>query len=292
MKDELMQRVETYAMNAKTTARRIAVIGYGAVADEMVRCLEARGEIAALAGILVRPERLAELTKKAAGRFAVVDALPRLLDLQPDIVVEAAGHASVAHFGPDILAQGFDLLIASVGALADQKLSRALVAAAPPGTELWIASGAVAGIDGLLAARSAGLRSVTYTSLKEPKAWNGTPAQELLDQSAKSRRVIFFKGNAREAALQFPQNANVGATIALASLGLDRTRVQLGSDPHVAGPLGIIEADGDFGRFNFEILALASPTNPKTSALTGHSMVAAARDGMAFRALDILRVHG
>jgi hypothetical protein len=56
MKDELVQRVETHAMNAKTTAPRIAVIGYGAVADEMVRCLEARGEIAALAGILVRPE--------------------------------------------------------------------------------------------------------------------------------------------------------------------------------------------------------------------------------------------
>jgi len=279
-------------MNAKTKAPRIAVIGYGAIADEMVRCLEARDEIAALAGILVRPERLAELTRKAADRFAVVDALPHLLDLQPDIVVEAAGHGAVVRFGPDILAQGSDLLIASVGALADQELSRTLVAAAAPGAELWIASGAVAGIDGLLAARSAGLRSVTYTSLKEPKAWNGTPAQKLLDESAKTQRVIFFKGNAREAALQFPQNANVGATIALASLGLDRTRVQLGSDPHVAGPLGIIEAEGDFGRFNFEILALASPTNPKTSALTGHSMVAAARDGMAFRALDTLRMQG
>jgi aspartate dehydrogenase len=279
-------------MNAKTKAPRIAVIGYGAIADEMVRCLEARDEIAALAGILVRPERLAELTRKAADRFAVVDALPHLLDLQPDIVVEAAGHGAVVRFGLDILAQGSDLLIASVGALADQELSRALVAAARPGAELWIASGAVAGIDGLLAARSAGLRSVTYTSLKEPKAWNGTPAQKLLDESAKTQRVIFFKGNAREAALQFPQNANVGATIALASLGLDRTRVQLGSDPDVAGPLGIIEAEGDFGRFNFEILALASATNPKTSALTGHSMVAAARDGMAFRALDILRMQG
>jgi aspartate dehydrogenase len=282
-------------MTGRPRARRIAVIGYGAVADEMVRCLETRGELAALAGILARPERLAELTRKAAGRFAVVDALPRLLDLQPDIVVEAAGHAAVVRFGSDILAQGFDLMIASVGALADRELARALVAAARPGTELWIASGAVAGIDGLLAARNAGLRSVTYTSLKEPKAWNGTPAQELLQgllgESAKTRRVIFFRGNAREAALQFPQNANVAATIALASLGLDRTRVQLGSDPQVAGPLGIIEADGDFGRFNFEILALASATNPKTSALTGHSMVAAALDGMAFRALDILRMQ-
>jgi aspartate dehydrogenase len=278
-------------MSGSSKAPRIAVIGYGAIADEMVRCLEARDEIAALAGILVRPERLAELTRKAAGRFAVVDALPRLLDLQPKIIVEAAGHAAVTQYGPDILAQGVDLLIASVGALADRTLSRALDAAAAPGAELWIASGAVAGIDGLLAARSAGLRSVTYTSLKEPKAWNGTPAQGLLDASAKTQRVIFFKGTAREAALQFPQNANVGATIALASLGLDRTHVHLGSDPQVAGPLGIIEAEGDFGRFNFEILALASPTNPKTSALTGYSMVAAARDGMAFRALDILRTQ-
>ena len=276
-------------MSGNSKPRRIAVIGYGAIADEMVRSLEARGETAALVGILVRPERLAELTRKAADRFAIVDALPRLLDLQPDIIVEAAGHAAVARFGPDILAQGFHLLLASVGALADRELSRALVAAAAPVSELWIASGAVAGIDGLLAARSAGLRSVTYTSLKEPKAWNGTPAQGLLDESAKSRRVIFFRGTAREAALQFPQNANVGATIALASLGLDRTRVQLGSDPDVAGPIGIIDAEGDFGRFSFEILALASPTNPKTSALTGHSMVAAACDGMAFRALDILR---
>ena len=51
------------------------------------------------------------------------------------------------------------------------------------------ASGAVAGIDGLLAARTAGLRSVTYTSLKEAKAWIGTPAQALLSAIASVRRT-------------------------------------------------------------------------------------------------------
>jgi aspartate dehydrogenase len=196
----------------------------------------------------------------------------------------------VARFGAAVLARRIDLMIASVGALADRGLAQTLVAAAPTGTELWIASGAVAGIDGLLAARTAGLRSVTYTSLKAPEAWNGTPAQEALaGGAAQTGRIIFFRGSAREAAANFPQNANVAATIALASLGLDRTRVLLGSDPHVSGPLGIIEAEGDFGRFNFEILALASPKNPKTSALTGHSLVAAVRDGMCLRTLDLLR---
>jgi aspartate dehydrogenase len=269
---------------------RIALIGYGAIADDVVRCLEGRGELSSLAGILVRPEQLPRFRPKASGRFPLVEELAELLDLEPAIVIEAAGHEAVARFGAAVLARRIDFMIASVGALADRGIAQALVAAAPTGTELWIASGAVAGIDGLLAARTAGLRSVTYTSLKAPEAWNGTPAQEFLaGGAAQTERIIFFRGSAREAAAKFPQNANVAATIALASLGLDRTRVLLGSDPHVRGPLGIIEAEGDFGRFNFEILALASPTNPKTSALTGHSLVAAVRNGMCLRALALLR---
>ncbi len=40
--------------------RRSAIIGFGAIADEIVRALEERGQLASLAGILVRPPRLAE----------------------------------------------------------------------------------------------------------------------------------------------------------------------------------------------------------------------------------------
>jgi aspartate dehydrogenase len=275
-------------MNNEAKASRIALIGYGAIAEEVIRCLETCGEISSLLGFLVRPERLLEAKHKSSGRFAIVDNLSALLELQPHLIVEAAGHEAVYRFGAGVLKQGVDFLIASVGALTDAVLAAELCAAAR-GAELWIASGAVAGIDGLLAARTAGLRRVTYTSWKEPSAWNGTPAEQILRQADDKQPVIFFRGTAREAAMQFPKNANVAATIALASLGLDRTHVQLGSDPHVRGPLGLIEAEGEFGRLSFEILALASPTNPKTSALTGHSLVAAARDGMAFRALDLLR---
>jgi aspartate dehydrogenase len=275
-------------MTSKTNAPRIALIGYGAIADEVIRCLADRGTMASFVGFLVRPERIVHFEHKSAGCFTIVDKLPALFELQPDIVVEAAGHEAVSRFGADVLRQGVDLLVASVGALADRALAADLVAAARPGTELWIASGAVAGIDGLLAARTAGLRRVTYTSWKEPRAWAGTRAEQILVEKGESQRAIFFRGSAREAALQFPKNANVAATVALASLGLDRTHVQLGSDPQVRGPLGVIEAEGDFGQFRFDILALASPTNPKTSALTGHSLVSAICDGMRFRALDIL----
>jgi aspartate dehydrogenase len=265
------------------------VIGYGAITDEIVRCLDLRAGLEKLVGVLDVPQKLPELAQKAAGRFPVFATLPQLLAREPEIVIEAAGHGAVHAFAPDILKSGCDLLVASTGALADKKMAAKLSASSAGGPEIWIASGAVAGIDGLLAARTAGLQSVTYTSLKGPLAWKGTPAERLLGEKAKHERVIFFSGNAREAATHYPQNANVAATIAFAGLGLDRTRVELGSDPHVPGPLGIINAEGEFGRFKFDILALASPHNPKTSALTGHSLVAAVLDGMCFRASDALR---
>jgi aspartate dehydrogenase len=88
---------------ARAAPPRIVLIGYGAIADEVIRSLEARGEISALVGILVRPERLPQFRQKALGRFAVVDGLAALLDLAPDIVIEAAGHDAVARYGADVL---------------------------------------------------------------------------------------------------------------------------------------------------------------------------------------------
>jgi aspartate dehydrogenase len=272
----------------KRRLQRFAVIGFGAIGDEIVRCLDARGETDTLVGFLDLPERIPQLERKGAGRFPVVSALEPLLALEPDLFVEAAGHGAVQRFGAELLSRGYHFLVASVGALAERELAAKLTAAAAPGAELWIAAGAVAGIDGLLAARTLGPRAVTYTSAKGPKAWLGTAAEPLL-AGRESERVAFFEGTAREAAVGYPQNANVAATVALASLGLDRTRVLLVSDPAVPGPLGIIEAEGEFGRMRFEILALASPANPKTSAITGHSLVSAVHDGMAFRALEIVR---
>lgn len=82
---------------------------------------------------------------------------------------------------------------------------------------------------------------------------------------------------------------SAGATVALAGIGRDRTAVRLVSDPAAIGPLGIIEAAGDFGTFRFEILAYASPRNPKTSLLTAHSILAAAYSGVRFPAAKALR---
>jgi aspartate dehydrogenase len=250
----------------------------------MLRCLALRGAADCVAGVMVRPAKVTEITARTAGRFPVVGSLDALLDQRPDLVIEAAGQPAAKELTADVLRRGHDILLASVGALADADFAATLTGLLGP-ADVLIAAGAVAGLDGLLAARTAGLSSVTYTSVKPPHAWRGTAGEMMVDAA---RCVTLFEGTARQAAQKFPQNANVGATIALASLGLDRTRVVLVSDPAVAGPLGIIEAQGAFGHFRFDILALASPTNPKTSAITGHSLISAALDGMCFGLADRL----
>ena len=107
----------------KQIHQRFGVIGFGAIGDEIVRCLDSRAEAEALVGFLDLPERVPELKRKSAGRFPVVSELDGLLALGPDLVVEAAGHAAVKRFGAELLARGYDLLIASVGALADNDIS-------------------------------------------------------------------------------------------------------------------------------------------------------------------------
>jgi aspartate dehydrogenase len=258
---------------------RIGIVGYGALGREMVRTFAAMGEIGSVAAVLVRPGRADP--EFPALRW-VTDAAG-MVAAKPDIVAECAGHGAVVEYGPAILAAGIDLIVSSVGCLADDAAAAGLRAAEAGGGRVLIPAGAVAGLDGLLAARLYGLRSVRYDSIKPPLAWRGTRAETIVDLDAIGEERVFFEGTAREAARDYPKNANVAAAVSFAGIGLDRTRVRLVASRRVADPLGVIEAEGEFGTFRFEVLAKAS-ANPKSSALTAHSLVQCARLGLAFPA--------
>ena len=90
-----------------------------------------------------------------------------------------------------------------------------------------------------------------------------------------SARTVLYRGTAGEAALLYPQNANVAAAVALAGLGFDATEVELVADPAAPGNVHEIEAEGAAGRFAIQLQGKPSRTNPKTSALAALSVARA-----------------
>lgn len=256
--------------------RHIMIIGAGAIGTYVVRelhrldpalrfsCIE-RAELVAQASA-----RLREIAGGAAQVYENVAAVPA----GAEFAVECGGHAAVSQHAVACLEAGHDLLIASVGAMADQVLYESLVAAARrSGRKLLIPAGAVAGMDGLAAARIAGIARVRYTSRKPPLAWKGTHAEKLCRLDEVREATEFLCTDARQAAMLFPQNANVAATIALAGVGFERTEVSLNADPAAQGNVHLLEVEGACGSMRIELRNRAFPDNPKTSMLAGLSLL-------------------
>ena len=250
---------------------KIGMIGEGAIGAYVRGKLLQRGH--EMRAILLRPERLeGRAPDKSGTRYvASVDDLPE--DIEH--MIDCAGHSALRLYGPDILQRGTDLTTVSIGALADPELLETLEQAAIEGdARLHLASGATGALDCLRAAGVGSLQSVTYIGRKPPQGWKGSPADEKLDlDNLRAGAEVHFDGNARDAAMQYPKNANVAAAVALAGLGFDKTRVQLIADPDVDENIHAVQAAGDFGRFDFEIRGQSLPDNPRSSALAAMSVV-------------------
>src|SRR4029077_11017156 len=110
----------------------VGLIGYGGIAQDVVAALREAGGGTKIAGVLCRRGRVAK-ARAALGGIAVMESLADLLGLRPGIVAEVAGQQAVAEYGPDVLRRGFDLLVISVGALAEPALLERLKTAAREG---------------------------------------------------------------------------------------------------------------------------------------------------------------
>ncbi len=253
----------------------IGLIGYGGIAQDVIAALREGGNAGRIVGILCQPGR----TAAASARLAIggiVESLDELLARKPAIVTEVAGQQAVAKYGPEVLRRGFDLLVISIGALAEPELlDRLKTAARDGGSRILLPAGAIGGLDAIAAMRVGGLHAVRYRSRKPPAAWRGSPAEKVADLDKLKGRTTLYRGNAGQAALLYPQNANVAAAVALAGLGFDKTEVELVADPDAPGNVHEIEAEGNAGRFAIQLQGRPSRTNPKTSALAALSVARA-----------------
>ena len=244
---------------------RLAMIGRGAIARYVSGEAIKRGH--SIAATLVRPEKAGD------GLIATLDDLPQGTDL----LVDCAGHGALRQFGPAALRSGLDVLTVSIGALADQSFAEQLKQArAESGAQLILASGAIGALDSLRAARSDQIETVRYIGRKPPKGWLGSPAETRIDLTKMgSQAQSHFIGSARDAALEYPKNANVAAAVALAGVGFDETKVELIADPSVSENIHEIQCTGAFGAFSFSISGKSLPDNPRSSALAAMSVISA-----------------
>lgn len=250
--------------------KKIMVIGYGAMAQYVLANLPSD---LSLGYLLVKPEKV-EQTQKIVGDAVQVMGHVSELQGKPDIVVEMAGQLGLKQHLLEILALGLDVGVISVGAFADSDFElKARQSALVNQCQIHILAGAVTGMDGLAAAKMAGLDKVIYRGKKPSEGWMGSPAESLVDLDGLIEPTTFFKGSAREAAMLFPANSNVAATIALAGIGMDETQVELIADPTTVKNQHSIQAEGAFGEMDITIQGLPLKENPRTSMLAALSVL-------------------
>jgi aspartate dehydrogenase len=256
--------------------KRIGLIGLGVIGRSIAdRMSQSPPPDCRLVAICVKPSQLREAASLYGEDVRLCTTVEQLLETKPDIVIEAARQTVVAESGGAILAAGADFYVLSVGALAQDGLRDTLIQSArQTGAKIIIPAGAFAGFDGLLAMRASGIESVIYVSSKPPQAWRGTLAEKKCDLGALSEPVTFFSGSARDAALLYPQNANLAAAIAIGGIGLDRTQVELIADPAATLNVGRMSVIGALGRLDVNLSSNGSDRNPKTSIITGMSVIA------------------
>ena len=238
---------------------RVALIGHGAIGKGVARLAARHARELEIVGILTRTGSTAD------GHAASLD---ELLASNPEVVVEAAGHAAFRACVPTVLRRGFDALSVSVGALADADLEAEVRAAAEEGgSRLRVASGALGGLDAISAASLGEITRVTHTTRKPARSLLGDEADGLTEPRE------LYSGPAREAARLFPESIHVAAAVSLAGIGFDRTEVRVVADPAIDRNSHQVDVAGEFGDLRFEIRNVPTEENPRTGKLTAMSVV-------------------
>ena len=253
--------------------KNVGLIGCGTIGTHLAMAIESRTIAnATLMGVFDIIDSNAKILKsKLRSDPKVYADFNSLIDSEADIIVEAASQEAVRKFGKKIIEANKDLLIMSVGALANTTFLTELLDLAhirKGRSRIYVPTGAIAGIDAIRSVRHL-LDSITLTTTKSPKALAGAPffatSEVNLDTITKITEI--YEGSAAEAVKLFPANVNVAAVLSLAGLGADKTKVRVIVDPHATTNQHEIVAAGRFGDMKITVNNVTTPGNPKTSFL-------------------------
>lgn len=160
---------------------KLALIGGGNIGKFLLQSVNIEGFLpdSKIVGIFTRNQQSA--AQLAADfdteRFSSIQSL---IQSDADLVIEAATVQVVRDHAAEILESGKDLVLSSVGALADRPFYHKIEGVClKNGTRVHLPSGAIGGLDVLKAAQSIGeLYSVSIITRKPPEALPGAPLEK------------------------------------------------------------------------------------------------------------------
>jgi aspartate dehydrogenase len=250
-------------MNGKK--KRIGLIGFGQIGSflyqEITGHTEYGLEIAFVHEVI--KERVKDLPKNM-----VLDRMEDFGKYTVDLVAEVAHPDAVKSYGPLVL-EKTDFFMLSVTAMADPVLEQRLKDLCKRhGRKLFIAHGATTGLDGIQDGKE-GWEKITITMKKNPKNISFGNAKQW-DPEKIDKVTVLYDGPTRGICPLYPKNVNSHATLALAGIGLDRTRSVLIADPRLSESIIEIEAEGSGNRLS---VVRSSPIKGVSGKLTLQSVL-------------------
>ena len=240
----------------------LGIIGCGAIGTDVAKAADNMDEIKKI--------YIYDINKKASNTLDKIIKKGKIKKVSDflddvDVVFEGASQKAVKEYAELILSKGKDLILMSVGSLFEDNFRNRLEKIAnEKQCKIYVPSGAVCGIDGIISASVVGLNEVTLVTTKPPSSLG----------KKIEKRTVLFEGNAREAIKKFPANINVAASISLAGKGFDETKVEIVADPVVTRISHKILAHGKFGRLRVELENMPNPNNPGSSYMASLSAIA------------------
>ena len=231
---------------------KIGIIGFGAIGLDVAKKLDKEKDQFNVIGVHSRTKnKIVKKTKSFNSplNYLDLDEICKICDLVIDCAPKEAFREIVQKC---FIYKTKLITVSGAGILENLQLVNK---ARQHSTQIFLASGAIIGLDGLSAVSEGKVDYVKMITRKPPNAL--IKAKFVLENNIKLENLnepkLIFSDNAFEGAKAFPANVNVAAAVGLAGVGAKNTQLEIWADPNLSKNTHSILVQSDSSNFKIEI---------------------------------------